>query len=219
MIQKQSKDSDSCAGEAWRIFRIMGEMVNAIDTLNSIEKNCISIFGASRSLPDSQTYKDAEKIAHLLVTNGYGVISGGGPGTMEAVNKGAYEAGGPSIGLHIHLPYEQDCNKYLTTRCNFNYFFIRKFMFIKYSMAYVIMPGGIGTLDELSEALVMVQTGRIKPFPIVLYDSQFWAGLIDWLYNTMTKNNYVSSEELKRLITVCDTPEDVVDYIKKIVII
>jgi len=219
MNQRQSKDCNSSNSESWRIFRIMAEMVEAIETLNSIEKNCISIFGSARTSPDSQVYKDTEKIAQLLVTNGYGVISGGGPGTMEAANKGAFENGGPSIGLHIYLPHEQDSNKYLDTRCNFHYFFIRKFMFIKYAMAYVIMPGGIGTLDELSEALVMVQTGRIKPFPIILYSSKFWTGLLDWIYNTMVADGYVTREEIESLITICDTPEEIVSYIKKIVIV
>lgn len=212
-------DLSSTSTESWRVFRVMAEMVEAFDSLNGIKKNCISIFGSARSQPGSPHYEAAEKIARLLVESGYGVISGGGPGVMEAANKGASEAGGPSIGLHIHLPHEQGCNRYVQTRCNFRYFFVRKLMFVKYAMAYVVMPGGMGTIDELSEAFVLTQTKRIKPFPIILYDTHFWSGLLEWLQNSMMVNGYLAPEELETLITVCDTPEDVVRHIKKIVIL
>ena len=139
-------DLTSVTTESWRTFRIMAEMVQALDTLNALKTNCISIFGSARCTPDMQEYQDAEKIAHMLVDAGFGIITGGGPGIMEAANKGAFDAGGESVGLHIHLPHEQGCNKYVKTRCNFRYFFIRKFMFVKYAMAYVVMPGGMGTI-------------------------------------------------------------------------
>ena len=212
-------DLNTSTTESWRVFRVMSEMVEAFDTLNSIKKNCISIFGSARSGPETEHYQAAEKIARLLVESGYGVISGGGPGIMEAANKGATEAGGPSVGLHIHLPHEQGCNQYVLTRCNFRYFFVRKLMFVKYAMAYVVMPGGMGTIDELSEAFVLAQTKRIKPFPIILYDSRFWSGFMEWLRNSMVANGYINQDEVENLITVCDTPEDVVRVIKKIVIL
>lgn len=205
--------------ESWRTFRIMAELVNALDTLNDLEANCISIFGSARSKPDAPEYRDAEKIASLLARSGYGVITGGGPGVMEAANKGATEAGGVSVGLHIRLPQEQDCNPYVRTRCNFRYFFIRKFMFVKYARAYVVMPGGMGTIDELSEAFVLAQTGRSRPFPIILYDSRFWSGFQEWLHKTMAAGGFISPSELDRQITVCDTPEEVVSHISRIVIL
>lgn len=205
--------------EAWRTFRIMAELVNALDEMNSINVNCISIFGSARSKSDSDEYQAAEKLAQMLVEAGFGIITGGGPGVMEAANKGATEANGVSVGLHIRLPFEQNCNKYVTTRCNFRYFFIRKFIFVKYARAYVVMPGGMGTIDELSEAFVLAQTGRSKPFPIILYDSSFWSGLIEWFKQKMVKNNFINEGEISRLITICDTPEEVVSHISKIVIV
>ena len=219
MRQNIIDDLATSTTESWRVLRVMSEMVEAFDELNSVKKNCISIFGSARSDPSSEHYQAAEKIARLLVESGYGVISGGGPGVMEAANKGATEAGGPSIGLHIHLPHEQGCNQYVKTRCNFRYFFVRKLMFVKYAMAYVVMPGGMGTIDELSEAFVLAQTKRIRPFPIILYDSRFWSGFLEWLRNTMVNSGYIKQEEVETLITVCDTPEDVVSVVKKVVIL
>lgn len=204
--------------ESWRVFRIMGEMVEGFDSLNALPNNCISIFGSARSQPGSPHYEATEKIARLLVQQGYGVISGGGPGIMEAANKGATEANGVSVGLHIHLPHEQGCNQYVKTRCNFRYFFVRKLMFVKYATAYVVMPGGMGTIDELSEAFVLAQTKRIKPFPIILYDSRFWSGFLEWLRNSMMSNGYINEQEIAKLITVCDSPEEVVAHIQKFVI-
>ncbi len=214
-----SIDELSNGTESWRIIRILAETATAFDTLNAIDKHCISIFGSARTKPDSPHYKATEEIAKLLVQEGYGVITGGGPGIMEAGNKGATEAGGPSIGLHIHLPHEQDCNKYVKTRCDFRYFFVRKLMFVKYAISYVVMPGGMGTIDELAEAFVLAQTKRIKPFPIILYDSKYWSGLLDWLRTTMTSEGYITEEELDSIITVCDEPQEVVNIIKKFVIL
>lgn len=205
------------SSEAWRVLKIMGELVNALDEMNALKVDCISIFGSARSAPDSKECMDAERIARLAVQSGYGVITGGGPGVMEAANKGAFDAGGVSVGLHIKLPNEQNCNKYVKTRCNFNYFFIRKFIFVKYARAYIVMPGGMGTLDELSEAFVLAQTGRSRPFPIVLYNSEFWNGLIEWIKKEMSGNKFLSYQELSKLLMVCDSPEEVLDYISKTV--
>lgn len=212
-------DSQLTTSDSWRVLRAVSEMVNAMDDLNALKVPCISIFGSARSKPDSVEYRSAEKIAKLLVQAGYGIITGGGPGVMEAANKGAQEEGGVSVGLHIKLPNEQNCNKYVTTRCSFRYFFVRKFMFVKYAHAYVVMPGGMGTIDELSEAFVLAQTGRNKPFPIVLYDSKFWNGLLGWLHEVMVGQEFIKKEELERFLHVSDTPEEVISYLQKLVII
>ena len=216
--EKSIEDFNLSGTEAWRTFRIMSELVNALDEMNALKVNCISIFGSARSKAESEEYKAAEKLARLLVKAGFGIITGGGPGVMEAANKGATEADGVSVGLHIRLPYEQYCNEYVKTRCNFRYFFIRKFIFVKYARAYVVMPGGMGTIDELSEAFVLAQTGRSKPFPIILYDSSFWSGLLEWFKQKMVKNDFINEGEISRLITICDTPEEVVNHISKIVL-
>ncbi|MDR2573741.1 MAG: TIGR00730 family Rossman fold protein [Desulfovibrio sp.] len=212
-------DLSSLTTESWRTFRIMAEMVEGFDALNKLGADCVSIFGSARAEPGDRAYQDAEKIASGLVRAGFGIITGGGPGIMEAANKGASEAGGASVGLHIHLPHEQGCNPYVTTRCNFKYFFVRKLMFVKYAMAYVVMPGGMGTIDELSEAFVLAQTGRTRPFPIILYDSAYWNGLLAWLRNTMAGNDFIREDELDRLITVCDTPDEVIRYLARIIIV
>lgn len=205
------------AGESWRLFRIMAEIVEGIDTLSEYS-HCVSIFGSSRVKPENPIYQKTEDLARCLSMAGYGIITGGGPGLMEAANKGAHEAGGESIGLHILLPHEQAANPYLTARCDFKYFFVRKLMFVKYALAYVVMPGGIGTLDELFEALVLVQTQRIKPFPVILFGKEYWSGLLDWIRNQMVAGGYFDEEELD-LLTICDTPDEVVKCIKKHVIV
>lgn len=199
--------------ESWRMFKIMAEIVDGFDTLNG-NTNCVSIFGSARVAPDTPLYKDGETIARLLVEAGFGVISGGGPGLMEAANKGATEADGESIGLHIHLPMEQSCNSYVKKRVDFRYFFIRKLMFVKYAVGYVVMPGGGGTVDELFEAFVLMQTSRIKPFPVVLYKSDFWQPMLEWMRTSMVDYGFIKPEEIDMLV-VRDTPEDVVEYIKK----
>lgn len=200
--------------ESWRLFRIMSEIVDGFDTLGEIGP-CVSIFGSARSQPEDPLYAQTEAVARALVKAGYGVITGGGPGMMEAGNKGAKEAEGQSVGLHIELPHEQECNPFVTTRCNFRYFFIRKLMFIKYALAYVVMPGGMGTIDELSEAFVLAQTGRIKSLPIILYQGAYWKGLLDWLHGPMVQNNFIRTQELDELITICETPEEVVNTIRR----
>lgn len=199
--------------ESWRTLRVMAEMVTALDELNNLRVNCISIFGSARSQPGSEEYQAAEQVASLLARNGFGIITGGGPGVMEAANKGAWDADGVSVGLHIKLPYEQGCNRYVKTRCSFRYFFVRKFMFVKYARAYVVMPGGMGTLDELSEAFVLAQTGRSRPIPIILYDSRFWNGLLAWLKDKMVGGGFIAQDEIGRLISVCDSPEQVLAHV------
>lgn len=207
----------SRADDSWRMFKIMAETIEGFETLNSLP-GCVSIFGSARAKPGTEAYEQTVTIASLLAQNGYGVITGGGPGLMEAANKGAWEANGESVGLHIHLPYEQKANDYLTTRCDFRYFFIRKFMFVKYALAYVVMPGGMGTMDEFSEAFVLAQTKRIKPFPIILYGKDFWGGLLDWIRNVMAREGYIDEAELD-LVTLLDSPEDVLQFIKRHVIV
>lgn len=203
---------------SWRLFKIMAEVVEGFEKLNKA-RHCVSIFGSARVRPDSPLYEKTEAISRLLAQAGYGVITGGGPGLMEAGNKGAFEAGGESVGLHIHLPNEQMCNQYVKTRCDFRYFFVRKLMFVKYAMAYVVMPGGMGTIDELSEAFVLAQTHRIKPFPIVLYDGTYWKGLLDWMRERMVADGYIREQELNDFLTIKDSPEEVVDHIRRHVII
>lgn len=199
--------------DGWRLFKILAETVEAFERLNDLPP-CVSIFGSARASSESPVYKDTVTVARLLAEAGYGIITGGGPGLMEAGNKGACEGGGPSVGLHIHLPREQKVNEYVQTRCEFRYFFIRKLIFVKYATAYVIMPGGMGTIDELSEAFVLAQTGRIKPFPIVLYGSAFWGGLLDWLRETMVGAGYINEDELD-LMVIKDSPEEVADFIRQ----
>ena len=208
--------SSATAQDAWRLFKIVSETVEGFETLSRLNC-CVSIFGSARAKPDTQIYKDTEAIARMLAENGYGIITGGGPGLMEAGNKGASEANGESVGLHIHLPLEQEMNKYVKTRCAFRYFFVRKLMFVKYACAYVVMPGGMGTIDELSEAFVLAQTRRIRPFPIVLYGSEFWGGLLDWIRTVMVRDGYIEENELDLLI-IKDSPEEVVDYIRRHVV-
>ncbi len=214
---KQYLIDDLSMKESWRLFKIMAELVDGFESMSDLGP-AVSIFGSARTKPDDPLYAMTEKTAALLVDAGYAVITGGGPGLMEAGNKGAAEAGGESVGLHIHLPFEQQCNDHLTLTCDFRYFFIRKVMFVKYAMAYIAMPGGFGTMDELFEALVLIQTRRIKPFPIIMMGSDYWSGLTDWLKNRMAAEGWCSEEDLE-LFTVMDEPEDAVAFIKRHVII
>ncbi|MDR0466034.1 MAG: TIGR00730 family Rossman fold protein [Deltaproteobacteria bacterium] len=209
---------DLSSKEAWRLFKIMAEMVEGFDTLSEFS-NCVSVFGSARAEPDSPLYRSAEKLGRLLVENGYGVITGGGPGLMEAANKGAAEAGGTSIGLRIQLPFEQGCNPYVKTRLDFHYFFIRKLMFVKYAQAYVVMPGGMGTLDEFSEAFVLSQTKRIRPFPIILYDTKYWQGFLDWMQDSMAGCGYIRRQEILDCHILCDTPEQVIEHVNRSVVL
>jgi uncharacterized protein (TIGR00730 family) len=204
-------------GEAWRLFKIIGEFVEGVETLQDIGP-AVSIFGSARVNADDPIYKKTEKLAALFAKNGFAVMTGGGGGIMEAANKGAAEAGGTSIGLNIILPHEQIPNPYATIKLDFKYFFIRKVMLIKYAMAYIMMPGGFGTLDELFESVTLVQTRRIKPLPIILVGSDYWSGLIEWIKESLMKNNRISPEDLD-ILQIIDEPEQIVKTIKKFVII
>ena len=197
--------------ESWKIFQIMAEFVEGFEHLAQI-KPSVSIFGSARTDPEHRTYKLAEDIANLLSNAGFSVVSGGGPGIMEAANKGAFAGKSPSIGLNIDLPREQTNNPYQDIELHFRHFFSRKVMFVKYASAYVVLPGGFGTLDELAEILTLIQTGKSRRIPVILVDSQFWSGLIDWFGNTLVKAGTISPEDLD-LFKVLDEPQDVVDAI------
>ena len=203
--------------ESWRIFRIMAEFVEAIEALSKI-KRAVSIFGSARIGPDDPYYKKTEHLARRLAEKGFGIITGGGPGVMEAANKGAAEAGGSSVGMNIRLPFEQKPNPYANISIEYKYFFIRKVMFVKYAVAYVILPGGFGTMDELFEALTLIQTKRIKSFPVVLMGSEYWSGLMDWLKDTMLREDKITPEDFD-IIQIIDDVEEVVNYIRKFVIL
>ena len=196
----------------WRVFRIMAEFVEGFDELSQIGP-AVSIFGSARTKLDQKYYKAAETTAKLLVQEGYAVITGGGPSIMEAGNKGAAEAGGQSIGLNIGLPFEQKPNPYIKQLINFHYFFSRKVMFVKYAKAFVIFPGGFGTLDELFESLTLIQTQRMQRFPVILYGSSYWKGLLEWLEDSVLAENCIDKADLSIYQTV-DKPEDAVKIIR-----
>lgn len=202
--------------DSWVIFKVMAEFVEGFDKLAKIGP-CVSIFGSARTQPDNPFYKMAEEIAAKLVRHGYGVITGGGPGIMEAGNKGAFEQGGKSVGLNIHLPFEQHSNIYIDPdkSINFDFFFVRKVMFVKYAQGFVVMPGGMGTLDELFEAITLIQTKKIARFPIVLVGRTYWQGLISWIEDVMLGQEHNINPEDMKLISVVDTPTEAVDVIDK----
>ena len=203
--------------DSWRMFHIMSEFVEGFETLPEVYP-AVTIFGSARAKPHSKAYKTTVSVARLLVENGFNIISGGGPGIMEAANKGATEAGGKSVGLHIQLPEEQKANEYANIQLKYKYFFIRKVMFVKYAVAYIILPGGFGTLDELFEALTLIQTKRIKYFPIILIDSGYWKGLLDWIKDTMIKEGTISESDFE-IFNVVETPEQAVRIIKRRVVV
>jgi hypothetical protein len=217
MDEKQYVVDALSIDESWRIFRIMAEFVEAIETLSRV-KHAVSIFGSARTKPDDPYYQKAELLARRLVEKGFGVITGGGPGVMAAANKGAAEAGGQSVGMNIRLPFEQKPNPYANVSIDYKYFFIRKVMFVKYAVAYVILPGGFGTMDELFEALTLIQTKRIKGFPVILMGSEYWKGLFDWLRKTMLRDNKISPDDLE-LFQIIDDPDEAVKLIQKYVIV
>jgi uncharacterized protein (TIGR00730 family) len=207
--------------DTWRVFRIMGEFVEGFDDLATIQRG-VSIFGSARTPADDRCYAAAQETAALLVRAGFEVITGGGPGIMEAANRGAFEAGGISVGCNIELPFEQKPNEYQTRTLVFKYFFVRKTMFVKYSTAFIIFPGGFGTLDELFEALTLIQTRKIRNFPVVLYGSEYWGGLMDWIKGRMLESKYISVADLK-LLQITDSPAEAVeivvrsqDYLRKL---
>ena len=213
MNRKKTVDVlDFTKEDPWRIFRIMAEFVESFETMAD-QGPLVPIFGSARIKPDHEYYKSAEKLAALLVKNGYGVISGGGPGIMEAASKGAFEAGGNSVGLNIRLPMEQHPNQYQTVELDFRYFFIRKVCFIKYAVASVVYPGGFGTLDEFSEVLTLIQTNKVNRIPLVLVGKKFWTPLIEWFKNTLLMDAAAISESDLDLFVMVDTPEEACDYI------
>ncbi len=212
-MEKQFLIDDFRLGESWRLFKIMGEFVEGIETLHDIGP-AVSIFGSARTEPDHPTYKKTEKIAALFAKNNFAVLTGGGDGIMAAANKGATDAGGLSIGMNIVLPFEQEPNPYANLKIEFDYFFVRKVMFVKYAQAYIIMPGGYGTLDELFEAITLIQTNRIKPLPVILVDSEYWTGLIDWIKAQLLDEKRISPEDLS-ILKIVDKPEEVLKIVKE----
>ncbi|MBN31796.1 MAG: TIGR00730 family Rossman fold protein [Crocinitomicaceae bacterium] len=211
---KQRDWNEIKTNDSWSIFKIMGEFVQGFETLQRIGP-CVSIYGSARMAEGSAVYEQAREVARQLSARGYGVITGGGPGVMEAANRGAFDVGGTSVGLNIELPFEQHNNPYIDPdkSIDFDYFFVRKVMFVKYSQGFVVMPGGFGTLDELFEALTLVQTAKVDPVPIILYDSKFWAGLVDWMKNTLANGYETISPGDPELFHVVDSSDEVVRVI------
>ncbi len=217
---KQKTWNEIRTNDSWAIFKIMSEFVNGYESMARIGP-CVSIFGSARIKPDNKYYLLAEKIAYKISKAGYGVITGGGPGIMEAGNKGAHNGDGTSVGLNIELPFEQHHNPYIDKdkNLNFDYFFVRKVMFVKYSQGFVVMPGGFGTLDELFEAITLIQTKKIGKFPIILVGTDFWSGLIDWINTVLIEKEKTVHSEDMNLIKIVDTEDEVVkaldDFYKK----
>ncbi len=202
--------------DSWSVFKIMGELVEGYEKLSQLGP-CVSIFGSARTKPDNKFYKETVEISESIVKLGLGVITGGGPGIMEAANKGAQKAGGVSVGLNIDLPHEQMPNPFIDSDkvIDFDYFFVRKVMFVRYAQAFVVMPGGFGTLDEFFEAITLIQTHKIERFPVILYGSEFWSGCIEWIKNIVCKKfNNVSEDEMF-LFEVVDSKNEIIEILKK----
>jgi uncharacterized protein (TIGR00730 family) len=211
---KQRTWNEIKTNDSWAIFKVMSEFVNGYETMGRIGP-CVSIFGSARTKPDDKYYILAQNIAQKISQAGYGIITGGGPGIMEAGNKGAHLGGGTSVGLNIDLPFEQHFNPYIDhdKNLNFDHFFVRKVMFIKYSQGFVVMPGGFGTMDELFEALTLIQTKKIGRFPIILVGSSFWTGLMEWVKNVLIEEEKTVSPEDLKLIKIVDTEDEVVEIL------
>ena len=205
--------NDLAKEESWRMFRIMGELVEGFDKLSGIEP-AVTIYGSARLGVDDELYARTEEIARRLGEAGFSIITGGGPGVMEAANKGALEAGVKSVGLNIELPEEQVCNAYTTKSLTFSHFFARKVMLVKYAIAFVIIPGGLGTLDELTEVLTLMQTHKIRPFPVILFSSEYWKGFLGWLRSSTLARGFVSEDDLD-LLRVCDHPDEVTEAVQR----
>jgi uncharacterized protein (TIGR00730 family) len=199
--------------DPWRVFRIMGEFVEGFDELASVSR-AVAVFGSARTKPGDPDYQAAQETGALFAAQGFAVITGGGPGIMEAANRGAFDAGGLSIGCNIELPFEQRPNQYQTLTLTFKYFFVRKMMFVKYSLGFVIFPGGFGTLDELFEALTLIQTKKIRNFPIVLFGSKYWSGMLEWLRNVVQPGGKISDLDLD-LFHITDSPAEVVEIVNR----
>jgi uncharacterized protein (TIGR00730 family) len=221
-LRKGGRESRYCinsmsSGDSWRLFRIMAEFVDGFDTLSSIKRPSVTIYGSARTAEDHPDYLKARDIARKLAEHGYGIITGGGPGIMEAANRGSIDAGGLSIGLNSDLPHEQEGNPYVNLPLDFRYFFVRKVMFMKYSMAFICMPGGFGSMDELFESLTLIQTRKIRPFPIILVGSSFWTGLVDWIKEQLLGNGKIAEDDLM-LFEIMDDVDEIVTYIRKTVV-
>ena len=205
--------NDLAKEESWRMFRIMGELVEGFDSLSGVEP-AVSIYGSARIGPDDELYRQTEEIARRLGEMGFAIITGGGPGVMEAANRGALKAGAASVGLNIEVPEEQEPNVYTTKSITFHHFFVRKVMLVKYATAFIMMPGGLGTLDELTEILTLMQTHKIRPFPVVLFNSSYWKGFLDWLQVSVLAGGFISKEDFS-LLTVCDDADAVIEIVRK----
>jgi uncharacterized protein (TIGR00730 family) len=213
--KKNSKNwNEVKTNDSWAIFKIMGEFVNGYEKMSKIGP-CVSVFGSARTKSDHKYYKLAERIAKKITENGYGVITGGGPGIMEAGNRGAHLAGGTSVGLNITLPFEQHDNPYIDSdkSIDFDYFFVRKVMFVKYSQGFVVMPGGFGTLDEFFEAFTLIQTHKIDAFPLILVGTEYWKGLMDWIKKTLLEDNQNISDNDLDLVHLVDTEDEVLEIL------
>jgi len=205
--------NDLAKEESWRMFRIIGELVEGFDELSGIEP-AITIYGSARLRAEEELYGQIVEIARKLGEMGFSIITGGGPGVMEAANRGAFEAGAKSIGLNIQLPEEQVCNAFVTRSVTFHHFFVRKVMLVKYATAFVIMPGGLGTLDELTEVLTLMQTRKIRPFPVLLFKSEYWQGFLNWLTECTLSRDFIDESDL-HLLRVCDDADEIVEAIQK----
>jgi uncharacterized protein (TIGR00730 family) len=217
MAEKQYVINEITIQDSWRMFRIMAEFVDGFEALAKYHP-AVTIFGSTRIRPGDEVYQKAEQIGKLLAENGFAVITGGGPGVMEAANKGAASAGGNSIGLNIELPLEQKPNPYTNITLHFRYFFVRKVMFVKYAVAYIILPGGFGTMDEFFESVTLIQTHKIKPFPVILVGSNYWKGFLDWIKEVVLKEGKISPSDLE-IVQLIDDPAEIVKAIKKTVIL
>jgi uncharacterized protein (TIGR00730 family) len=216
-MEKQFLIDDFKVGDTWRLFKILSEFVEGFEMMSEVYP-AVSIFGSARIKPEDETYIQTVEIAKKLSENGFNIITGGGPGIMEAGNRGAQEGKGKSVGVNIKLPMEQQANAFTDLKLELNYFFVRKVMFIKYAQAYVGMPGGFGTLDEIFEAITLIQTKRIKPFPVILVGTDYWSGLLGWIKDTLLKGKLISAEDID-LVRITDDPDEVVKIIKQNVII
>jgi uncharacterized protein (TIGR00730 family) len=216
-MEKQYIIDDITLKDSWRLFHILAEFVEGFENLTDISP-AITVFGSARAKEGDELFQKAYQLAKVLGKNHFNMITGGGPGVMEAVNKGAQEEGVKSIGINIELPFEQKPNPYITLPLSFKYFFVRKVMFVKYAIAYIVLPGGFGTLDELFEAITLIQTKKIRPFPVILMGSAYWKGLIDFMEKQMLENRMIEKSDLS-IIKIMDDPEEIVDYIKRFVIL
>lgn len=213
LLRSPEHGDEFARSDSWRVFRIMGEFVEGFDGLAAVTRG-ISVFGSARTKEGDPNYEAAREVGKLLAESGFDIVTGGGPGIMEAANRGAFDAMGKSIGCNIQLPFEQTPNPYQTKALSFKYFFVRKTMFIKYSNGYIIFPGGFGTLDELFEALTLIQTRKIRNFPVVLFNSSYWRGLVSWITSTMLNVKNIDAQDLQ-LIHMTDSPQDAVEFVIK----